>query len=38
MDILVARVERQVVRVLADSPLERALVALANRAGFTVTP
>ena len=37
MDILVARVERQIVRQQADTPLERALAALANRAGFTVT-
>jgi predicted transcriptional regulator len=37
MDILVSRVERQFVRQQADSPLERALSALAARAGFTVT-
>ena len=37
MEILVSRVERQIVRQQADSPLERALSALAARAGFTVT-
>jgi len=37
VEILVSRVERQVVRERADSPLERALEALAKRAGFTVT-
>jgi Helix-turn-helix domain len=38
IDILVSRVERQVARERANSPLERALAALAGRAGFTVTP
>jgi hypothetical protein len=38
VDILVSRVERQIVRKQADSPLERALAALAARAGLTVTP
>src|SRR4051812_34764153 len=36
MDILVSRVERQAARERADTPLERALAAMANRAGFTV--
>src|SRR3954465_11340541 len=34
MDILVSRVERQVAAERANSPLERALSALAGRAGF----
>ena len=38
MDILVSRLERQIVRQQADTPLERALSAIAARAGFTVTP
>src|SRR3954447_7830013 len=38
MDILVSRVERQAAKEQANTPLERALGALANRAGFTVTP
>jgi predicted transcriptional regulator len=38
VDILVSRVERRVMREQADTPLERALAALAGRAGFTVTP
>src|SRR3954464_8827941 len=37
VDILVSRVERRVMREQADTPLERALAALAGRAGFTVT-
>src|SRR3954464_10525583 len=37
MDILVSRVERQAAKERADTPLERALGALANRAGLTVT-
>jgi hypothetical protein len=37
VDILVSRVERQAERARADSPLERALAAMAGRAGFTVT-
>ena len=36
MDILVSRVERQIARKQADTPLERALAAMANRAGLTV--
>jgi hypothetical protein len=35
VDILVSRVERQIVREQANSPLERALAAMANRGGFT---
>jgi hypothetical protein len=38
MDILVSRVERQAAKEQANTPLERALSTLANRAGFTVTP
>jgi len=37
VEILVARVERRAMRERADTPLERALAALANRAGLTVT-
>jgi hypothetical protein len=37
VDILVSKVERQVAKERADTPLERALAALANRAGLTVT-
>jgi hypothetical protein len=37
VEILVSRVERQAAKERADTPLERALAALANRAGFTVT-
>jgi predicted transcriptional regulator len=36
VEILVSRVERQAAKERADTPLERALAALANRAGFTV--
>jgi hypothetical protein len=38
MDILVSRVERQAAKEQANTPLERALGALAKKAGFTVTP
>lgn len=38
VDILVSRVERQIVQKQADSPLERALAAMAATAGLTVTP
>jgi hypothetical protein len=37
MDILVSRVERQAAAERANSPLERALSAIAATAGFTVT-
>ena len=37
MDILVSKVERQVAAKQANSPLERALAAIAATAGFTVT-
>jgi hypothetical protein len=37
MDILVSKVERQAAKERADTPLERALAAFADRAGFTVT-
>jgi Helix-turn-helix domain len=37
MDILVSKVERQAARERANTPLERALAAFANRAGFTIT-
>jgi helix-turn-helix protein len=36
VEILVSRVERQAERERADTPLERALAAMANRGGFTV--
>ena len=36
VEILVSRVERQFARERAETPLERALAAMANRAGFTV--
>jgi hypothetical protein len=36
VDILITRLERQFTKDQADTPLERALAAMANRAGFTV--
>jgi predicted transcriptional regulator len=36
VEILVSRLERQFAKERADTPLERALAAMANRAGFTV--
>src|SRR3954454_3857481 len=38
MDILVSRVERQIGKAQADSPLERALSSLAAKAGFAFSP
>ena len=36
VEILISRVERQIAKTMADTPLERALAAMANRGGFVI--
>ena len=36
VEILISRVERQIAKAMADTPLERALAAMANRGGFVI--